>query len=38
MDRQYEYAFVGSSDHYGFLPHRPIEYIDPLAEKRIASL
>ena len=35
MDCQYEYAFVGPSDHHGFLPHHPIEYIDPLAEKRI---
>ena len=37
MDCQYEYSFVGPSDHHGFLPHHPIECIDPLAEKRIKT-
>jgi hypothetical protein len=37
MDCQYEYVFVGDSDHYGFLPYHAGERIDKVAEERIAS-
>jgi hypothetical protein len=38
MDRQYEYVPVDPSDHNGFLPDHTNDCIDPMAEKRIASL
>jgi hypothetical protein len=35
MDRQYEYVFVGDSNHYGFLSYCPGECIDQVAEERM---
>jgi hypothetical protein len=35
MDRQYEYDFVGDSNHYGFLSYRSGECIDQVAEEGI---
>jgi hypothetical protein len=38
MGGQYEYVFVNSSDHYGFLPHHTNQCIDPVVEKGMTSL
>jgi len=35
MDRQYEYIFVGDSDHHGFLSYHTGEYAHSVAEKGI---
>jgi hypothetical protein len=35
---QYQYVPANPSDRYGFLPHHPGDYIDPVAEKGIKSL
>ncbi len=38
MDRQYQYPFVGNSDHYDFLSHHAGQWSDPILEKGIAKL
>jgi len=38
MDRQYEYVFIGDSDHHGFLSHNSDECTDPIFEKGIDKL
>ena len=38
MDRQYQYAFVGNSDHHDFLSHHAGQWSDPIFEKGIAKL
>jgi hypothetical protein len=38
MGCQYQYVPANPSDRYGFLPHHPGDYIDPVAEKGIKSL
>ena len=35
MDRQYQYVFIGDSDHHGFLSHDPVEYADPISEEGV---
>ena len=38
MGCEYEYVFVNPPAHYGFLPHRASQPVDPLVEKRMTSL
>jgi hypothetical protein len=38
MDRQYQYVPINPSDRYGFLPHHPGDWIDPVVEEGITSL
>jgi hypothetical protein len=38
MDREYQYVFVGNSDHHEFLSHSPDQLRDPLFKKGIANL
>jgi hypothetical protein len=38
MDCQYQYVPANPSDRNGFLPHHPVECIDPVAEEGITSL
>jgi hypothetical protein len=38
MDREYQYGFVGNSDHYDFLSHNAGQCSDPFFEKGIAKL
>ena len=35
MDRQYEYTFIGDSDHHGFLSYHAGEYAHSVDEKGI---
>ena len=37
MDREYQYVFVGSPDHYDFLSHNTGQYVDPFFKKGIAN-